>query len=224
MANPSVTYTFFVNGQTSDGPNVSQNFTDLINALTDGTKTITVSNVITSTATITNLIISTAISLADGLVGAPAIFFTNAATTGFYRAAGTQIGITSGGTLTTLFTANYSEHYFPIRHEAGTVAAPVGTFRLDTDTGFYNSAANTFDIAVGGVNHLSISLTAGTSIVPAGGKVGFYGVTPAVRSNAYTITAGSTDRTYNPTATTLLEVANVLGTVISDLQLLGLLG
>jgi hypothetical protein len=37
MAGPSVTYTF-TNATTADGTQVSQNFTDLINGLTDGTK------------------------------------------------------------------------------------------------------------------------------------------------------------------------------------------
>lgn len=38
MAIPSVTYPNFVNGTHADGPQVSQNFTDLINAMSDGTK------------------------------------------------------------------------------------------------------------------------------------------------------------------------------------------
>lgn len=42
MPAPSVTYSF-VNGQTSDGPQVSQNFTDIINALSDGTKDLSIS-------------------------------------------------------------------------------------------------------------------------------------------------------------------------------------
>ncbi len=41
MANPSVTYTF-VNGATSDATQVNQNFTDVINALTDSTKSISI--------------------------------------------------------------------------------------------------------------------------------------------------------------------------------------
>lgn len=41
MANPSVTYTFS-NGTTADATQVNQNFTDLINGLTDGTKSLTV--------------------------------------------------------------------------------------------------------------------------------------------------------------------------------------
>lgn len=41
MANPSVTYTF-TNSTTADGTQVSQNFTDLINAMTDGTKSFSI--------------------------------------------------------------------------------------------------------------------------------------------------------------------------------------
>jgi hypothetical protein len=44
MANISVTYTF-VNGATSDAPSVNQNFTDIINGTSDGTKAITVDSV-----------------------------------------------------------------------------------------------------------------------------------------------------------------------------------
>jgi hypothetical protein len=47
MANPSVTYTF-TNGTSADGPEVSQNFTDLINSLTDGTKDITINDLTTN--------------------------------------------------------------------------------------------------------------------------------------------------------------------------------
>lgn len=42
MANPSVTYTF-TNGTTADATQVNQNFTDIINGLTDGTKDLSVS-------------------------------------------------------------------------------------------------------------------------------------------------------------------------------------
>lgn len=43
MAAPSVTYTF-VNATTSDATQVNQNFSDIINALTDGSKTLTISS------------------------------------------------------------------------------------------------------------------------------------------------------------------------------------
>jgi hypothetical protein len=41
MANPTVTYTF-VNGNVADASQVNQNFTDLINGLTDGTKSLNI--------------------------------------------------------------------------------------------------------------------------------------------------------------------------------------
>jgi hypothetical protein len=51
MANPSVTYTF-TNGTTADGTQVSQNFTDLINSLTNGTKSLNI-DAITAAGTAT---------------------------------------------------------------------------------------------------------------------------------------------------------------------------
>ena len=57
MATPAITYSF-TNGRESDATQVNQNFTDLVNALTDGAKTITiaalVSPLITSTKAVFN--------------------------------------------------------------------------------------------------------------------------------------------------------------------------
>lgn len=52
MALPTVTYTF-INGQPSDGPQVSQNFTDLIAAMTDGTKDHTIAGLTCTTLSAT---------------------------------------------------------------------------------------------------------------------------------------------------------------------------
>ena len=57
-----------------------------------------------------------------------------------------------------------------------------------------------------------------------GTNVGFYGVAPAARSAAYTPTNVTTDRAYDANATTLNEIADVLGTLIADLQSVGLVG
>lgn len=56
-----------------------------------------------------------------------------------------------------------------------------------------------------------------------GSTVGFFGVAPAARAAAYTLTNVTTDRTYDANATTLDEVADVLGTLIADLKTYGLL-
>ena len=52
--------------------------------------------------------------------------------------------------------------------------------------------------------------------------VGFYGVAPVTRAAAYTVTNLTADRTYDANATTVAELADVLGTLIGDLRLLGL--
>lgn len=57
-----------------------------------------------------------------------------------------------------------------------------------------------------------------------GSNVGFYGTAPAAQSAAYTPTNVSTDRSYDANSTTLDEVADVLGTLIADLQAVGLIG
>jgi len=57
-----------------------------------------------------------------------------------------------------------------------------------------------------------------------GSTVGFYGTTPVAQSSAYTVSNGSTDRALDVTGDSLAQVAAVLGTLIGDLQALGLIG
>jgi hypothetical protein len=57
-----------------------------------------------------------------------------------------------------------------------------------------------------------------------GTTVGFYGTTPVAQSAAYTLTNVTTDRTYDADVTTIHELADVLGTLIADLQATGLIG
>jgi len=54
--------------------------------------------------------------------------------------------------------------------------------------------------------------------------LGFHGTTPVAQSAAYTPSNVSTDRSYDADSTTLAEVADVLGTLIADLQAVGLIG
>lgn len=56
-----------------------------------------------------------------------------------------------------------------------------------------------------------------------GSTIGFFGTTPAVQVAAYTPTNVSTDRAYDANATTIDELADILGTLIADLQTYGLL-
>jgi hypothetical protein len=56
------------------------------------------------------------------------------------------------------------------------------------------------------------------------GQIGFFGVSPEGQASAYTITNVTPDRSYDANSTTLDEVADTLGTLVSDLQSYGLLG
>ena len=55
-------------------------------------------------------------------------------------------------------------------------------------------------------------------------RVGFFDVSPQGQTAAYNVVNVTTDRTYDADATTVAELADVLGTLISDLQGFGLLG
>lgn len=57
-----------------------------------------------------------------------------------------------------------------------------------------------------------------------GSTVGFYGTIPAVQSAAYTPSNVTPDRSYDANSTTLDELADVVGTIIADLQSVGLFG
>lgn len=54
-----------------------------------------------------------------------------------------------------------------------------------------------------------------------GNAIGVFGVTPATRAPAYTVTNLTTDRSYDADATSVAELADVLGTLIADLRTYG---
>ena len=74
------------------------------------------------------------------------------------------------------------------------------------------------DLNLGTANATNINIGA------SGTLIGFYGVTAVARSAAYAPTNVSTDRAYNANATNINEIADVLGTLIADLQATGLIG
>jgi phage baseplate assembly protein gpV len=56
-----------------------------------------------------------------------------------------------------------------------------------------------------------------------GSNIGFFGTAPAAQAAAYTPSNVNADRSYDADATTVAELADVLGTLIADLQTYGLL-
>lgn len=55
-------------------------------------------------------------------------------------------------------------------------------------------------------------------------QIGFFGTTPASKSTGWSVTNVTSDKTFNANATTIDEIADVLGTLIDTLKTHGLLG
>jgi len=73
--------------------------------------------------------------------------------------------------------------------------------------------------------NIVLGTTTGTKIGTATTqKIGFWNKTPVVQPAAYTPTNVSADRSYDANATTIDELSDVLGTLIADLQSIGLIG
>lgn len=73
--------------------------------------------------------------------------------------------------------------------------------------------------------NIAVGSTTGTQIGTASTqKLGFFGATPVVQPAAYTPTNVTPDRAFDADLTTTAELADVLGTLIADLQALGLIG
>ena len=83
------------------------------------------------------------------------------------------------------------------------------------------------DAPTEGVNNYAIRVGTGLSSVDTfehrGVTLGFFGTAPVIQTAAYTITNVTPDRAYDANATTVAELADVLGTLIADLQGYGLL-
>lgn len=81
------------------------------------------------------------------------------------------------------------------------------------------------DFILGEGENIAVGTSTGTKIGTATNeKIGFWNATPVVRPSAYTPTNVTPDRSYDANATTTDELADVLGTLISDLQSVGLIG
>lgn len=95
-----------------------------------------------------------------------------------------------------------------------------------TGTGLANGGAVTLNGGIGlAAGATNLATTRGAlNLSRSGGTVGFFGVTATTRSSAYTPTNVTADRSYDANSTTIDELADVLGTLIADLQLLGLIG
>jgi hypothetical protein len=60
--------------------------------------------------------------------------------------------------------------------------------------------------------------------ITSGGQIGFHGVTPVARSTGWAVTNVTSDKVFDANATTVNELADVVGTLINDLIAKGILG
>lgn len=108
----------------------------------------------------------------------------------------------------------------------------------------YNTLSKSFiilkengDIEIDAKNDLIVNVTGNVRITAIGDielsavktklsvqQLGVFGVTPTIQPVAYIPTNVTPDRSYDADSTTVAELADVLGTLIADLKLLGLIG
>lgn len=135
---------------------------------------------------------------------------------GIYNLAGSDFGRLQLGGTTNLFPSikrNAAAIDFRLADDSAYCA--IACAGLTSDSHTLNEAAN-----------FILGTTTGTKIgTAATQKLGFWNATPVVRqATGYTPTNVSTDRSYDANATTVDELADVLGSLIADLQSYGLLG
>lgn len=93
----------------------------------------------------------------DGTVSEPTLAFVTDASTGLYKSTTSTLNLaTAGVSRVALNTASLTTT-LPILAPAGSVSAPSLAFSADSNTGLYNSAANTLDFACGGANIVSLT-------------------------------------------------------------------
>jgi len=97
-----------------------------------------------------------------------------------------------------------------------------GGITFGTDTNLYRSAANVLKtddkLLVTGELELDGALN------HDGTTVGFYGTAPATQSTGWSATNVTTDKTFDANATTIDELADVVGTLIDTLKTMGVIG
>ncbi len=96
-------------------------------------------------------------------------------------------------------------------------AAYIMDLRYGTYFRIYSDAGTTLQFQVANGN-----VTISGALDHDGTTVGLFGVTPAVRPAAYTVTNLTTDRTYDADLSSTADLADVLGTLIADLRTLGI--
>lgn len=191
MANPSVTNTF-VAATTAQSSQVNQNFTDLINSLTDGTKTLTVAAIVTGTLTTSgNVTLGDAVGDTCTITGIATI--------------GSTLNVTGAVVLASTLRVNGVTSVFD------NIAAGAGSLQIGAST----SNATRFALFALGINNASTSTLTGAVSTDASYSVSNVtgdpgAVTDAIKIACQDISAG------NATLILRTERALVVESVTSD--------
>jgi hypothetical protein len=159
MAFPSVTYTF-TNGTTADGTQVNQNFTDLVNGVSDGTKSLNISALtLGSTLTANGSVVLGASSgnsiTVNGSIGSSIAYASNT----LYDIGGATLGIRS------LYVGGGSS--FTVRLLGGSMSSSM-TLTLPTAL---PASTGVIGVTSGGVLSCTITPTVTSLTLTAGGAV-----------------------------------------------------
>ena len=103
-----------------------------------------------------------------------------------------------------------------IRANGGSAANVGFGFTNDIDTGLLRIGADDFALIGGALTALRVN-NAGATI-----RLGFFSQSPAARTAAYTPTSVTPDRSYDADTVVITELADIVGTIIADIQLYGL--
>lgn len=153
MAAPSLTYTL-TNNSTADATQVMQNFNDLLNGYTDGSKDLSISALTCAGTATFNGAVNLGNATGDDITVTGSLASSiPIKTTNTYDI----------GSSTLLLAKVYATNLYSA---AGAVGAPVYTFHADTDTGLYRVGADNLGITTAGTLRFDVSTTAVTSTLP----------------------------------------------------------
>lgn len=131
------------------------------------------------------------------------------------------LNLADGGSGTTRLTGSGTLELFGAgRLEVYTPGGGSFAMRVDGTLVTFNAGSVNLDVSMRGQTGELIRTDA--DLGAGAGGLGFFGVTPVVRPAAYTASNVVADRSYNADATTIDELADVVGTLIADLRSLGL--
>jgi hypothetical protein len=144
MAAPSVTHTF-TNGTTADATEVNQNFTDIINGITDGNSDLTISAFTANGAAVFNGTVTLGNATGDDVTITGRIAaHIDPKTASTYDL----------GDSTQLWRASYFDNHLA---SINAVGDPSYSFHADTNTGMYSAGADTLNFGTGGTLALTIT-------------------------------------------------------------------